>query len=145
MQYFSMYCSFHSFFNSNKIPNPCWWEASLQDDSATTILHCRVGVSWGMGSVRFAPHIVLWVLAKKLYLGLISTQNLLPHAFWQTHDFMLSRGTLSSGFFLATLPYRPVLYSGLDMVDWCTITHDSQPDQWSFNNGIFIQKMWLQL
>ncbi len=71
------FCSIHSPFSSIRMPSP-------QRDVATTVLHCGGGVCWGMGSVRFAPHTGLWILTEKLYLGLISPQNHVPHLSWVT-------------------------------------------------------------
>lgn len=88
------------------------------------------GVSWGIESVRFEPHITLWVLASHLTTKPSPTSLGHSHAFWQTPD-MLSHGTLSNGFFLATLPLVSVMQrSSYDLLTGAPLLHSFRFTAW---------------
>lgn len=124
---FSFWADWSRSFSFKKMPSPRWVN-SLQCDAATPILHCRDGVCWGMGRVRFVPHLEFWILSRSS-IFVSSYPKTLYHILAGSPWCLLAnlrRGLMwfffNNGFFLATHQYRPVVYRTLDVNSWCFFT-----------------------
>ena len=94
------------------------------------MLHSGDGVIWAMCCVGFVANVTFCISAKKFHLGFVRPQNFFHMASKSLERFFAdlkwdSRlAFLSHGFILATLPYRPDLWSVWVIVVTCT--------QWPF-------------